>query len=184
MELNGMTLQETAQILGGMGVIASMIYVGIQIRNNARAVRAATYQQVSASLSANLDVLFQNAEACSLVLRGGDDFNSLDRLEKARYRFSLMAMMRRYGNAWFQYRIGTLRSEDWQQVSANLEALFSVPGNAVAWQRMKSRFPADFRSFTDSMIERMAPIAAAYVPPAPIPVAAKPANRPRRKVKK
>lgn len=39
-----MTLQETAQILG---VIASIVYVGIQIRNNARALRAATYQQIS-----------------------------------------------------------------------------------------------------------------------------------------
>lgn len=41
-----MTLQETAQILGGIGVIASLIYVAIQIRNNARAVRASTYHQV------------------------------------------------------------------------------------------------------------------------------------------
>ncbi len=160
-----MTLQSSLQILGGIGVIASMIYVGIQIRNNARALRAATYQQITATLTANLDVLFQNAEACSLALRGGDDFNSLDRLEKARYRFSLMAMMRRYGNAWFQYRIGTLRSDDWQSIAIPLDSLFSVPGNAVAWQLMKSRFPADFSSFIDDKIERLTPIAAAYVPP-------------------
>jgi hypothetical protein len=36
-----MTPQETAQILGGIGVIASIVYVGIQIRNNARSLRAA-----------------------------------------------------------------------------------------------------------------------------------------------
>ncbi len=168
-----MTLPETAQILGGIGVIASIIYVGIQIRNNARALRAATYQQLTAAFTANLDVLFQNAEACSLVLRGADDFNSLDRLEKARYRFQLMAMLRRYANAWFQYKIGTLRDEDWQQICSHLEALFSVPGNAVAWQLIKNRSPADFRKFIDDMIVRMAPIAAAYVPLAPIPVAAK-----------
>lgn len=47
-----MTLQETLQILGGIGVIASLIYVAIQIRNNARAVRAATYHQVSTISSA------------------------------------------------------------------------------------------------------------------------------------
>jgi hypothetical protein len=168
-----MTLQETAQILGGVGVIASIIYVGIQIRNNARAVRAATYQQLTASITNSLDTLFQNDEACNLVLRAGDDFNSLDRLEKARYRFFFMAMLRRYGNAWFQYRIGTLRTDDWQQISSNLEALFSVPGNAVVWQLLKTRFPADFCKFIDEMIERLTPIAAAYVPPAPIPVVAK-----------
>jgi DMSO reductase anchor subunit len=42
-----MALQEILQILGGLGVIASMVHVGIQIRNNARATRAATYLQLS-----------------------------------------------------------------------------------------------------------------------------------------
>ncbi len=46
-----MTLQQLAQILGAIGVIASLIYVAIQIRNYARAVRAATYQRLSASLA-------------------------------------------------------------------------------------------------------------------------------------
>ena len=42
-----MTLQESLQILGGIGVIGSLIYVAIQIRNDARAVRAAAYLQIS-----------------------------------------------------------------------------------------------------------------------------------------
>jgi hypothetical protein len=40
------TLRETAQVLG---VVASLIFVAIQIRNNARAVRAATYRQLTTS---------------------------------------------------------------------------------------------------------------------------------------
>lgn len=47
-----MTLQEIAQILGGIGVIASLIYVAIQIRNNACAVRAATYLPPAAASNA------------------------------------------------------------------------------------------------------------------------------------
>jgi hypothetical protein len=42
-----MNLQQVLQILGGVGVIGSLIYVAIQIRNNSRALRAATYQQLS-----------------------------------------------------------------------------------------------------------------------------------------
>ena len=89
-----MTLQEIIQILGGVGVVASIVYVAVQIRNNARAVRAATYHQLSSgTIRAWMD-LASNGELCSMVLRGGDDFASLDRWEKARFRFLLMAYLR------------------------------------------------------------------------------------------
>ena len=169
-----MTLQETLQILSGIGVIASMIYVGIQIRNNAKAVRAATYQQLSASVSAPWDNFFNNAESCSLVLRGGDDFEGLNRLEKSRYRFMLMATMRRYENVWFQHRMGTLKTEDWRGINANLEAIFTAPGTHSAWAVVKDRSNAEFRTFVDELAKRKAPIAAAYVPP---PSPAKPSKR-------
>ncbi len=42
-----MTLQELAQILGGIGVIASIFYVGIQIRNNVQPMRVAAQLEVS-----------------------------------------------------------------------------------------------------------------------------------------
>ncbi len=62
-----MTLQETLQILGGIGVIASMIYVGIQIRNNAGALRASTYQQVSViSMQGWLDMAQASRNSCQL----------------------------------------------------------------------------------------------------------------------
>ena len=162
---SAMTLQEILQILGGIGVIASMIFVGIQIRNNAKAVRAATYQQLSASVSAPWDNFFNNAESCSLALRGGDNFESLDRLEKARYRFMLMATLRRYENAWFQHRIGTLKRDEWLGLNANLEAIFGAPGNHSAWALIRDRSNAKFRSFIDDLVKRTAPIAAAYLPP-------------------
>ena len=37
-----MTLEDTLQILGGIGVFASIAFLGVQIRSNARALRAST----------------------------------------------------------------------------------------------------------------------------------------------
>ena len=45
-----MTLQEILQIVGAVGVISSLIYAAIQVRRNTRAVRAATFQQLSLSI--------------------------------------------------------------------------------------------------------------------------------------
>ena len=149
-----MTLQETVQIIGGIGVIASLIYVAVQIRNNARAVRASAYQQLSVSMSAPWDALFLNGEACGLVLRGCDDFTALDRVEKARFRFMIMAFMRRFENAWFQHKIGSLKEGDWQAIAADLDSMYSLPGARAAWHLVKNRSNAQFRAHVDAIVQR------------------------------
>ena len=163
-----MTLAELTQFLGGIGVIASLIYVAIQIRNNARTVRAATYQQIGSTMTNHFDMVFASEELCSLVLRGCDDFVSLNRVEKARFRFYLMSVMHRFENAWFQHNIGTMQLGDWQAFAVNMDSLFSLPGTQTAWPLIKTRTNPEFRAFVDELAKRQAPLAAAYVPPAPI----------------
>jgi hypothetical protein len=116
-----MRLQETLQILGGVGVIASMIYIGIQIRNNARAMRAATYQQLSALAIQGWHSMAHNGETMDVMLRGMDDFSSLSRVEKARFRMVVMAQARSFENAWFQFKIGTLRESDWKAFTVDFD---------------------------------------------------------------
>lgn len=97
-----MTLNETAQILGGLGGIASITYAAIQLRNNARAVREASMQQLNLSVMSQWDEGIRNREFLKMLLKGGDDFEQLDRGDKARYRFFLLARTRRYEVAYFQ----------------------------------------------------------------------------------
>jgi hypothetical protein len=150
-----LSLQEIAQIGGIVGVIASMVYVGIQIRNNARSVRAATYQQLSTSLASAWDNAAMNEKFCALLLKAGDDFSSLSRIEKARTRFMMMAFMRRFENAWFQLRVGTLKEGDWNAMTADLSSLFSMAGFRDAWQHVRNRSGAEFRAYVDALIEKI-----------------------------
>ena len=160
-----MTLQETAQILGGIGVIASLIYVAIQIRNNARAVRAATYHQVSNTFISHWDGLARDAETLSVMLRGGKDFASLsDNVELSRYYLNMMANMRRFENAWFQYKVGVLKESDWQAIAYDMDSLFAYPGTRMAWDGINNRSSEEFRKYVDEVSRRQA----ALVPPPPV----------------
>jgi hypothetical protein len=161
-----MTLQETAQILGGIGVIASLIYVAIQIRNNARAVRAATYHQVSNTFISHWTGLAGDAETLSVMLRGGKDFASLTgHVEQSRYYLNSMATMRRFENAWFQYKVGVLKETDWQAIAYDMDSLFAYPGIRFAWEGIKNRSSVEFRSYVDEVSKRQAAIAP-HPPPA------------------
>ncbi len=167
-----MTLQQTAQILGGIGVIASLIYVAIQIRNNARAVRAATYHQVSNTFISHWDGLANNPETLSVLLRGASDFASLDdNVELSRYYLATMATMRRFENAWFQFKVGVLKETDWQAIAYDMDALFAYPGTRMAWEGIKNRSSVEFRKYVDEVSKRQA--AVAPPPPPVIPVKAK-----------
>ena len=168
-----MTLQETLQILGGIGVIASMIYVGIQIRNNARALRASTYQQISVISMQGWLAMAHNSETTGIMLHGMDDFSSLNRVEKARFRFVVMGYVKGFENAWFQNKIGTLHENDWIAATSDLHSFFSTLGTHTAWPIVKNGFNPEFVAFMDQVLLKQAETFANYKPPTAAPAKTK-----------
>ena len=129
-----------------------MIFVAIQIRNNGRATRAATFQQLSTTLANNWLTTAYNPEMVSLMLRASDDFDALNRVEKARSRFFIMGYARNFENAFFQHKIGTLKNKDWVGISADIHILFSMPGTRKIWQLVKNRSSPQFQAYIDAIV--------------------------------
>ncbi len=150
-----MTLQETAQVLGGIGVIASLIYVAIQIRNNARAVRAATFLQISHTQTSALYNMASNIDLAELIVRGGNDFAALKGLDQARFRFHAMFVLTFNQNAYFQHKIGTLTSSDWDSFSGDLVSYLDMRGAREAWPTYRKRFNAEFQTYVNQLVERI-----------------------------
>ena len=149
-----MTLQEILQVIGGVGVIGSLIYLGIQIRNNSRALRAATILQISHTMQGALFNMASNEEMTSLVLRGGDNFSLLSRVEKARFRFHGMFILSINQNVYIQHKIGTLTNSDWDSFNKDLDTYFDMKGARQAWQHYKARFNPEFQAYVDAIVER------------------------------
>jgi hypothetical protein len=162
-----MTLSEISQALGAIGVIASIIYAAIQIRENSRTVRASAYQHFVSSFTSHWDELARNPELCSLMLRFTDDFESLDRIGKARVSFALTSLMRRYENAWIYLKNGTLKDSDVLSFHFQ-ESMCSVPGFWATWDLIKNQSGDDFRAYIDSVIVRHKAAVAAKPPIPPV----------------
>lgn len=150
-----MTLQEILQILGGVGVIGSLIYVAIQIRNNARAVRAATYLQISHTQTSALFNMANNADLAELVVRGGNDFAALKGLDRARFRFHAMFVLTFNQNIFFQHKIGMITGSDWDSFKYDLVSYFDMGGARAAWPTYKKRFNKEFQAHVDHIVERI-----------------------------
>ena len=66
------------EVVGAAGVIASLLYLAVQIRGDARAKRATTVHQQSEAFRSFLKMIATDDELGSIYLRGLRDFESLD----------------------------------------------------------------------------------------------------------
>lgn len=131
-------------VLGAAGVILSLIFVGIEIRQNTRAVRAATYQAVTAS---SMELLFQlgdNPEV-GLALDRWAAQEELDPVLVARLEPMVLAYLRHVEHVHFQMTEGTLDEEfllNWMR-----QPIFRSPGFRSFWKQRKTSFGREFRDY-------------------------------------
>jgi hypothetical protein len=154
-----MSLQEFAWLgatMSGVGVLASIIYVSIQIRNNTRAVRASAFQQVVNSFAAISFDIAKDKKLVDLYLRAGKDFAALDELERAQYSLMLLSFLRRAENVFFQTEIRMLYTEHWSGIRESIKTIMAPPGARTCWSEMRNRLNPEFRVFIDGLIAEQA----------------------------
>ena len=87
-----MTLEDLGNLgefIGAFAVIATLIYVATQLRQNTQSLRTSSFQAAMQTASQDTRLLAQNAEVAALYLRGLESFSSLDPVERIRFQ-SLM----------------------------------------------------------------------------------------------
>lgn len=147
-----MTVQEMLQIVGGIGVIASIIFAGLQIRRNTIALRAGANHSISLSFINMWAEFGRNAELTELTLRSGEAFHSMTRVEKARVRFQFMAFMRIYENAFLQHGLGILKDTDWEAMVGGLRNALDRPDSPAIWDLVSGRSGPEFRAFVTKLV--------------------------------
>ena len=150
-----MSLQELAELgaaMSGVGVVASVIYVSIQISNNTRAVRASAFQQVVNSFAAISFDIAKDKKLVDLYLRAGKDFTALDQLDRAQYSLMLLSFLRRTENVFFQTEIRLLHAKHWSGIRESVKEIMAPPGARICWSEIKDRLNPEFRSFISGLI--------------------------------
>lgn len=87
-EMNLNKLGYLGELNGGIALIASLIFVGLQIRQNTRALRLSQYREIHNGLRESLSTATADAKVAEIVLRDIADLSSLDPVE--RYRFDMV----------------------------------------------------------------------------------------------
>ena len=145
-----MTLEQYAylgSIVSALGVIATVIYTAIQIRNNTLAVRASAFQEVVDSFASISFEIGKDQSLTELFLRAGRDAGALSDTERTQYDFILLSFLRRAESLYFQTESRTLRDTHWAGIRASIEWVMSSPGARTRWKAIEHRFNPHFAAF-------------------------------------
>lgn len=150
-----MTLEELAyisQIIGVIAVLASLIFVGLQIRQNTKAIKATSHHAVTDSFNAINNIILSDptvARRWRLALEGSKE---LDEDERISVDFMLLANMRIFETLYYQYTNGTLDKKLFDAELKTLKWSVTFPGVQAWWATNPISLSAEFRAFIDGLI--------------------------------
>lgn len=150
-------LANIAQIVGSVAVIASLIFVGLQIRQSTRVTRA-TALQMNADYWLNYFTLLADRQLGEVYSKGALGRVELDSGEFAQFFFLCRATFMGCENQHHQYLSGLLDDDAYRGYEATIrEQIADFPGVRAMWQLVKHTYGTEFVKFLDKQIEGTAP---------------------------
>jgi hypothetical protein len=149
-----MTLQEIAnigEILGATGVIASLIFVGWQIRSNTRTTRMRMHEQVTHTFLSFLNSVLLDPDAFSAGLQSTDkNFADLEDAQKLFFFGTLLGLFKHFELMYVQQSQGVMDQETWDAWSEHIRMYYHQPGVKTWWNLRKATFIPGFRNYLES----------------------------------
>jgi len=139
------------EVIGAAGVIASLLYLAVQVRASTRASAVEAKLRSTRLLSDYMDSLIHDPELNDLLRRGLADLQSLSETESNRFAQLTLKAFWFFSAQHFQFRIGTLSESDWQETRSPLHLFLRSPGFRSWWvERGRASFGPEFREFIEA----------------------------------
>lgn len=138
-----------AEILSSVAILVTLVYLAIEIRQNAEATRAETRQAILAADQEFLHVLLQDPTL--IILRHQKE---LDDEERVRLSMQLLTMLRMREMNWIQHQNGTIGDTTWRAYLGSLVAVLSAPQSRIWWENygVERVFDPRFVSLVDDLL--------------------------------
>ena len=149
-----MTLEQlniVFQLVGTLGVIASLIFVGLQVRQNTKATRVQVQENMTSGYISVAQILIDNAEVFTRgIAATRESFASFSDPEKMIYFSAIFSIFKHFENIHSQRQRGFIDQESWTAWSEHLLMYFNQPGAKMWWELRRGSFNPRFRTFLES----------------------------------
>jgi hypothetical protein len=144
-------ISQISQMVGSAAVVASLIFVGAQIRQNTKATRAQSHHAVSEALNQVNLLWARNNEAAGIWLSGMDDRQALTPEDRWRFDSMLRAYLHVCETMYTQADLGAGHSGIVVAEEAGIKFVFSSDGVKGWWRENPFGFSPEFRDYIEEL---------------------------------
>jgi hypothetical protein len=148
-------LDNLGEAIAAVGVIISLIYLALQVRQNTRSIRAATYQGMLDSSRAILNDFYAGPDVREFFLRATKSLEDLTDEDRLRLQALGLVAFRHMDNALYQNRVGTLAPELWDGYARAFAGWLRYPGFVGWYLQNEASFSPQLRAWVDEVLTSM-----------------------------
>jgi len=146
-----------ANLFAAIGVIATLIYLSIQIRQNTKAVRSSSIQNLVQSFSTTAQAAVENEYIVPLLLKANAGPGGLTEEERGRLHFWFIMTFRRFESVYFQRDLGIVDAEVIDGFERSHIAILASKSAQEWWANSKGIFNSGFVSYVEDLLEKGIP---------------------------
>lgn len=147
------------EIIGGIAVVASLVYLALQIRQNTQQISHSIETERVAALGRNIqaanrirDLLIRDRDLAELYVAGLHDFDSLVGVDKLRFEMLLRNIFTEFQGAYIRHLSVVHDPDEFRGAGRMIEKILENEGARRCLEQAETDWRPEFRAFVDSRI--------------------------------
>ena len=138
--------KDIAEIIGIVAIVLSLFFVGLELRQNTVAVKAASIDGLASLTQEYFFLIASDAELTRIVYDGLQDMTALDEYDRQRFLWVELSRAVRLQIAFLQWQRGTLGNQDW----LFYKRFVCTQSGKESWPLTKEVLTPDFVAYSES----------------------------------
>ncbi len=148
--MNWQAVGAIGELAGAIGVIASLAYLAIQVRQNTRSVRGEMYDSIVTSIVDLVEPLAQDQKLARVFETAVEDWEDVSFEDRSQMVYLLFSIFKEFENLHYQYKHGTLDPALWEGWNNLILSYYRMAGVHTWWQMRRRAFSAGFQEYLES----------------------------------
>ncbi|MGR8949752.1 MAG: hypothetical protein ACU84Q_17050 [Gammaproteobacteria bacterium] len=150
--MNWEAIGAIGEVVGAMGVIATLAYLATQIRDNSKMMRATTKQDMAAQTQNMTFFAFEHASVFSKVIAGSE----LTAEEQTQINIFARGVFRVWESYCYSRDTGLFDDVEWRGFTNSINRFMTMPAYRDSYLDMRDEFSPRLHVIIDPVLERQA----------------------------
>jgi hypothetical protein len=152
MEFNLEQVALIIEIIGGIVIIVSLIFVGLQLKESAKATRSATAVTTVSELTSWYSNLGNSEQGSYVFWNFTTNPDSITPVERFQAIMNLHGILLTWQNSYYLVKEGTLDKRVQESLLEIINGVKNNPGFQIFWQSRKAIFLKEFQEYVEEIM--------------------------------